>query len=70
MRAAALTKLAALAAACAVGGFLVLGVSRLLVGYDIAQVVAAPLFLAGFALAIGLAAVGALWKLGVVEIEE
>ena len=70
MRAAALGQLAGIAAGFAVAGFVALGFSRLAIGYGAARRLAAPLFLVGFAIAAVLFAVGVLWKLGVVEIEE
>jgi len=70
MRATTLTKLVGLAAVLAVGGFVTMGFSRLAIGYGLARTLAAPLFLSGFAIAIGLFAIGVLWKLGVVAIED
>ncbi|SNZ04340.1 hypothetical protein SAMN06269185_0528 [Natronoarchaeum philippinense] len=70
MRSTTLSKLVGLAAVLLVGGFVTMGFTRLAVGYDLARTVAAPLFLAGFAVAVGLFVVGVLWKLGIVEIED
>ncbi|GAA0677708.1 hypothetical protein ACFQDG_03875 [Natronoarchaeum mannanilyticum] len=70
MRATTLTKLVGLSAILVVGGFVTMGFSRLAIGYDLARTLAAPLFLSGFAIAVGLFAFGVLWKLGVVAIEE
>jgi len=70
MRATTLTKLVGLSALLVIGGFVTMGFSRLVVGYDPARALAAPLFLSGFAIAVGLFAFGVLWKLGAAEIEE
>ncbi|HMB49017.1 MAG TPA: hypothetical protein VKM69_00010 [Natronoarchaeum rubrum] len=70
MRATTLTKLVGLSALLVISGFVTMGFSRLAIGYDLARTVAAPLFLSGFAIAVGLFAFGVLWKLGVVAIEE
>ena len=70
MRSATLSKLVGLAAALLVGGFVTMGFTRLAIGYDLARTLAAPLFLAGFAVAVGLFVLGVLWKLGVVVIEQ
>lgn len=57
--------LAILAIAGVVLGFVVRGLSRMAVGVEVANVLAAPLVVGGFALVVGLTAVAVLAALGV-----
>jgi len=62
-------KLAALAGVFAVGSFLVLGTTRLVLGFETAQTVAAPLFAAGFVLAGAVFVLSVLAQIGAIELE-
>lgn len=63
-------RLAALAGVLAVGSFLVLGTTRLVLGFETAQIVAAPLFAGGFVLAALVFVLSVLVKVGAIELEE
>lgn len=65
-----IVKLGLLAGALAVGSFLILGTTRLVVGFDTAQTVAAPFFAGGFVLAVVVSALSVLAKLGVISVDE
>lgn len=66
----AVVKLAAITILLSIASFLVLGITRLFVGVETAQILAAPLFAAGFLLATALFCVGVLSKVGLVTVAE
>ncbi len=63
-------KLAALAGILAVGSFLVLGTTRLVLGFEAAQTLAAPLFAGGFVLATLVFVLSVLAKVGAIDLEQ
>lgn len=64
-----LLKLAGLAVVLTVGSFLVLGTTRLVIGFETAQTVAAPLFAGGFVVALVVFALSVLIRIGAIGLE-
>ncbi len=64
-----LLKLAGLAVVLTVGSFLVLGTTRLVIGFETAQTVAAPLFAGGFVVALVVFALSVLIQIGAIGLE-
>ena len=64
-----LLKLAGLAVVLTVGSFLVLGTTRLVIGFETAKTVAAPLFAGGFVVALVVFALSVLIQIGAIGLE-
>lgn len=70
MKRQTIVRLAGLAVALAIGSFLVLGTTRLLVGVETARLLAAPLFAGGFVVASVVFVLSLLVKFGIVTVED